>query len=52
MPQKDTLFEWRTIYKNVTLGLEINHLKDKEHLENVDNMLKSMAYTSLQCPSF
>ena len=40
MPQKDTLFEWRTIYKNVTLGLEINHLKDKEHLENVDNMLK------------
>ena len=30
MPQKDTLFEWRTIYKNVTLGLEINHLKDKE----------------------
>lgn len=40
MPQKDTLFEWRTIYKNVILGLEINHLKDKEHLENVDNMLK------------
>ena len=40
MPQKDTLFEWRTIYKNVTLGLEINHLKDKEHLENVNNMLK------------
>ena len=40
MPQKDTLFEWRTIYKNVTLGLEINHLKDKIHLENVDNMLK------------
>ena len=40
MPQKDTLFEWRTIYKNVTLGLEINHLKDKEHLKNVDNMLK------------
>ncbi len=39
-PQKDTLFEWRTIYKNVTLGLEINHLKDKEHLENVNNMLK------------
>ena len=30
----------QTIYKNVTLGLEINHLKDKIHLENVDNMLK------------
>lgn len=40
MPQKDTLFEWRTIYTNVTLGLEINHLKDKKHLANVDNMLK------------
>ena len=22
MPQKDTLFEWRTVYANVTLGLE------------------------------
>lgn len=40
MPQKDTLFEWRTIYANVTLGLEINHLKDAKHLANVDAMLK------------
>ncbi len=40
MPQKDTLFEWRNIYNNVTLGLEINHLKDAAHLANVDNMLK------------
>lgn len=40
MPQKDTLFEWRTIYANVTLGLEINHLKDSRHLADVDNMLK------------
>lgn len=40
MPQKDTLFEWRTIYANVTLGLEINHLKDASHLAEIDNMLK------------
>lgn len=40
MPQKDTLFEWRTIYANVTLGLEVNHLKDAKHLANVDAMLK------------
>lgn len=25
MLQKDHLFEWRTIYSNVTLGLEIQH---------------------------
>ena len=40
MPQKDTLFEWRTVYANVTLGLEINHLKDEKHLADIDNMLK------------
>ena len=40
MPQKDTLFEWRTVYANVTLGLEINHLKDEKHLADIANMLK------------
>lgn len=40
MPQKDNLFEWRNIYANVTLGLEINHKKDAKHLAAVDNMLK------------
>ena len=36
MLQKDHLLEWRTIYKNVILGLELNHkltpeAKDKAH---------------------
>lgn len=30
MPQRDQLFEWRSILKNVTLGLEINHNLTKE----------------------
>ena len=30
MLQHDHLFEWRTIYENVTLGLEIQKKKNKE----------------------
>ena len=41
MLQKDHLLEWRTIYKNLTLGLEIQHKLDKQHLEIVDNLLKT-----------
>ncbi len=41
MLQKDHLLEWRTIYKNLTLGLEIQHKLDKKHLEIVDNLLKT-----------
>ncbi len=34
MFQKDQLFEWRTIMKNITLGLEIQHkLDDKTKVE-------------------
>ena len=41
MFQKDHLFEWRTIYKNLILGLEIKgKTKDKECLERVDDLLK------------
>lgn len=40
MLQKDHLLEWRTIYKNLTLGLEIQHKMDKEHLEITDDLLK------------
>lgn len=41
MFQKDHLFDWRTIYKNVTIGLEITgQHKNKERLEKVDNLLK------------
>ena len=40
MLQRDHLFEWRTVYKNVILGLEINHLLTPHHLEYVHRLLK------------
>ena len=40
MLQKDTLLEWRTIYNNVMLGLEIRHIKTKENEEYATNLLK------------
>jgi len=40
MFQKDHLFEWRTILKNVYLGLEITHTKTPENIEYVNNLLK------------
>lgn len=41
MLQKDHLLEWRTIYKNLTLGLEIQKKLDKQHLEIIDDLLKT-----------
>ena len=40
MLQHDHLFEWRTIYENVTLGLEINHKLNDENLTFVEELLK------------
>ena len=40
MLQKDSLLEWRTIYKNVILGLEIRGIKTKENEEYVNSLLK------------
>ena len=40
MLQKDSLLEWKTIYDNVTFGLEINHKKNKETEEYVIELLK------------
>lgn len=39
MLQKDHLFEWRNVYSNTTLGLEIQNNKTSENLENVEGML-------------
>ena len=36
MLQKDHLFEWRTIYSNVLLGLEIQKKKSEENIERAD----------------
>ena len=40
MLQKDSLLEWRTIYHNVMLGLEIRKAKTKENIEYVENLLR------------
>ena len=40
MLQKDHLFEWRTVYKNVLLGLEINNKICEENLQYIDDLLK------------
>lgn len=40
MFQKDQLLEWRTIYKNVILGLEIKQQMTNENLARVHGMLK------------
>ena len=41
MFQRDHLFEWRTIYKNIVLGLEIMNKNKKENPEKeIDEMLK------------
>lgn len=40
MFQKDLLFEWRSIYKNAVLGLEIEHKMLPEYLNQIDSLLK------------
>lgn len=40
MLQKDHLFEWRTIYKNVILGLEIQSRMTEKNLEHVEQLLR------------
>lgn len=39
MLQKDHLLEWRTIYINITLGLEIQRKVNESSLKYIDNML-------------
>jgi len=41
MFQRDYLFEWRTIYKNIILGLEIQKKLTKENIDRVLEMLKT-----------
>lgn len=40
MLQKDHLFEWRNIYKNITLGLEIQGKLNKESIKRVEEKLE------------
>lgn len=41
MLQHDHLFEWRTIFENVTIGLEIQNKMTKDNIEYVESILKS-----------
>ncbi|MDR0964266.1 MAG: ABC transporter ATP-binding protein [Clostridium sp.] len=40
MLQHDHLLEWRSVYKNAILGLEINHMLEPERLAYVDQLLR------------
>ncbi len=40
MLQKDSLLEWRTIWSNVMLGLEIQHIKNEENMQYAEKLLK------------
>ena len=40
MLQKDCLLEWRTIYSNVLLGLEIKGIKTEENIKYAEDLLK------------
>ena len=40
MLQRDHLFEWRTVYRNVILGLELTHSLTKENTDYVLKLLE------------
>ncbi len=40
MPQKDQLFPWRTIWGNVTLGLELNGTQQEAQVTHVRTLLE------------
>lgn len=48
MLQKDHLFEWRTVYHNVVLGLEIQKRMTPENLAHVEQMLKDYGLSAFR----
>ena len=48
MFQKDNLFEWRTVYGNARLGLDIQHCATPKKLEYVDTLLKAYGLDSFK----
>ena len=40
MFQRDCLFEWKTIYKNILLGLEIQKNKNEDSIKRVERMIE------------
>ena len=52
MLQKDQLFEWRSIYRNVTLGLELQKKKDPESLFRKKDAAGIRTRALCQCKTF
>lgn len=48
MLQKDHLFEWRTVYRNVLLGLEIQKKETPENLAHVEQLLHDYGLTAFK----
>ena len=48
MLQKDHLFEWRTVYENVILGLEIQKKMTPEHLSHTEQLLEDYGLSSFR----
>lgn len=48
MLQKDHLFEWRTIFSNASLGLEIQHKLDDVHKQKVQELLEAYGLKSFE----
>lgn len=46
MPQRDLLFPWRTIEKNICLPMEIQNKSKKEMLEKADAMLEEVGLSN------
>ena len=52
MPQKDQLFPWRSIWDNVTLGLELQRQRDGAHLQRVKELLERYGYKQYEISNF
>lgn len=48
MLQQDHLLPWRSVQKNLMLGLEINHCITNEHLEYIDHLLNEYGLTEFR----
>lgn len=48
MLQRDHLFEWRTVYQNVLLGLELNHSLTEENTDYVLKLLEDYGLYSFK----
>ena len=51
MPQRDQLFEWRSIRDNVMLGLQIRRDRDPAHRDHVETLLKRYDLSEFAVPA-